>query len=430
MYNSGTKERVTRSNRDKGYIFCYLQPNKRGRSRRSIQVRDLNACESKKNIIDRMSLNQTGEVSTDNISNLDTRNDDAQTAAAQLEKSVERNARLHQEIEKEWEKLKKFREEVDKKMEAVEIEKLQLAHHREQIEIERQRVRESQPRDDNGDFVGGLVRHLQTINLDVKIPRFTDETNPIQFLNDLERYLKSKNVRSDQYGFVLENILEGGILIWYEVARPRILNFEDFKNEFRKEFYSVPIQIRFRNEWTSRRYSAKEGNMSTYFYKQVRSAQFLEPKLPDHQVHLSVVQQFPTYIQNALATVDFSNTGLVAQALSLLENTRERPREANNFGGQNSYQNKFPKVNKVVAMSSKWPVNRGQDRHFENNDRAGRNCACWDNGFVRNTDETDRNDRHSIQLPDVRLPPPNFQNRSNVYADLPHNGHLNSRTAR
>lgn len=430
MYNCTTNIRVTRSNRDVNFEFCSLQPKtRRARVKRS------NTDASETDHISTVTmLNRTADaIDQQDLTGLETENaSNDQHETNQSTPNEKRNATLQDEIEREWMRLKKLREDIECNRAAIESEKLQITRERKQIELDKQRrINEIQTASDqNTDMFGGLMRHFQAVNIEVKVPRFSEELNPIQYLNDLERFLKAKNYRLDQYVLALENILEGSVRIWFEVARSRIFDFSDFKKQFKEEFYSVPIQIRFRNEWTSRRYSAKEGSMTSYLYKQVRSAQFLEPRLPDHQVHLSVVQQFPVYIQNTLAAVDYANIGLVAQALSLLEGTRERPREVNNFGNQNHNNNRYPRVSKIVTT----PVNkqvytdRYQDYHFDSND-GYRDCRCHERHCIRESVNIHGDVSREIVLPDMRIPPPNYRNGTQTNSNT-NTGHLNYRSAR
>lgn len=431
MQNCGTNVRVTRSKRNENSEFYSLQPIKR-RARVANSV-NADLLISKIPIaMSAMSRTPTKSKEGDLLGGLDGLYDetcrDKEEQSADKERK-NRDAKMQQEIQKEWARLKKLREEIDSKMVNLEAEKLQIAREKEQVANERRQVEENRAGEQNGDIFGGLMRHFQSINLDVKVPRFNEEVNPIQFLNELERFLKSKNIRVDQYLMALENILEGSIWIWFEVARSGIRDFEDFKKQFKNEFYSVPIQIRFRNEWSSRRYSPKDESMTAYFYKQVRSAQFLEPKLPEHQVHLSVIQQFPFYIQNALAAVDFSNIGLVAQALSLLEGTKDRPREVNTFGNQQ--QHRYPRVNKVAVTSDSHSVNRNQGhRNMPYCHHPCREYNCCDGNHSRGQDCRRADFTYNgIVLPDTRIPPPNYNNR-NVSQTHSNEHNLNSRSAR
>lgn len=400
--------RVTRLNCPESFQFCSLQPRAR---RAKVKFVGVESDQIGKSIVNKMhrtpEKNRTENTDGTILEEMDQTSGDAMTGETM------QSATLQQELEKEYDRLTRIRQDINKEKFEMQIEKENIARDKEQLEHERQQARNGGANAANNDNYAGLVRHLQTVPLDVKIPHFTDETNPIQFINELERYLTLKNVRNDQHLTVLENILDGIVRIWYEVAKKAIRTFDDFKDQFKKEFYSVPIQIRFRNDWSSKRYNVKEGSMTTFLYKQVRSAQYLEPKLPDHQVHLLVVQQFPQYIQDKLATVDFSNLGLVAQALSLLDVTREKSRESNSLPNQQqNHHNRYPRVGRIAVASNSYPVNRNpyQTNYSQNNQNR------YDNRYNHRNhvqEQGNRNFRYNnVQLPDVRNPPPNHNTRS------------------
>ena len=97
-------------------------------------------------------------------------------------------------------------------------------------------------------------------NIDINIPKFRSELekNPRDFVEEIERYFRFKNVSNDVRKLI---ILNGRARIWMNFKRETIVTFEQFKLEFLNEFYSVPIKVKLENRWHSRKYSYQDGRL-------------------------------------------------------------------------------------------------------------------------------------------------------------------------
>ncbi|KAK2575275.1 hypothetical protein KPH14_007660 [Odynerus spinipes] len=183
------------------------------------------------------------------------------------------------EIENEWQRLRSEKERLER--ERQEIEKIRneiMATQRpantenQDDRTERTRSRNDQPEEQ---LVNGLVNHLKNLHVNINIPKFIEENNPVEYIEDTERYFKLKNVSSEQQLVVIENIIEGRVKVWYNAIRDRIATFAEFRQAFLEEFYSIPIKVRFKNQWATRRYRPSDGSMHSYFYKQLKETRSL-----------------------------------------------------------------------------------------------------------------------------------------------------------
>jgi len=91
---------------------------------------------------------------------------------------------------------------------------------------------------------GSIVGALNFNHLDIKIPRFNDEMqyNPLEFLDDLEKFFRVKNVKEKMMSTV-EIALEGKAKLWLSL-QDDINSYIQFRDLFTKEFYSIPIQVK------------------------------------------------------------------------------------------------------------------------------------------------------------------------------------------
>ena len=161
------------------------------------------------------------------------------------------------------------------------------------------------------------------------MPKFCENLlcNPIEFLDEVDRFFRFKGVREEQKLVLIEHMLTGRARIWYTIHRRDLFNYIDFKEAFKTEFYSVPVQVGIRNKWRDKRYRLSDGSLLLYFYQQVKASQHIEPIMSSYEVNYSIVQQLPSRIREILSVVDYSNTHIIAQALEQLDANREIDKE-------------------------------------------------------------------------------------------------------
>ena len=81
-------------------------------------------------------------------------------------------------------------------------------------------------------------------NVEAKPPKFDDTRNLNEFLGRLEKCYNIKSIPDNGRLNVLDSALEGRSKAWLETQRCTLLNFDDFKDKFLAEFYSVPIRVK------------------------------------------------------------------------------------------------------------------------------------------------------------------------------------------
>lgn len=266
-----------------------------------------------------------------------------------------------------------------------EIEQLQLQIEKQKRELEAQmqrRVDDNTERDRHRDVnegnwvrqVAAVIEQGSQLKFDIKLPKFENEAlkNPVEFLEELEKFCRLKNMNRDtDKMLVIENALEGRACCWFTVNR--INDFETFKQLFMEEFYSVPIKIKFKNNWSSRKYHEKIGSLQTYFYSQLKESEYIRPKLSAYETNYIILQQLPVRVRESLAVLDFEKTSLIIRALSQFDDVQQE-REQNLTlkshlnCGQNTYSRNLNNEHFQVEHHQN-PFNRYPNYYGRGNDR-------------------------------------------------------------
>lgn len=317
-------------------------------------------------------------------------------------------------MDEEW---RRIREERQRLIE----ERLEVDRLRTNIQNERQQIQHDEQRtpNENGQVVNGIVSHLQNLHLNIEVPKFNEERNPLEYLENLERYMSLKNVREEYKMTVLENILEGRVKTWYQVTKNAITNFGVFKAHFRKEFYAIPNRVQFKNLWFSRKYKVNDGSMQSYFYKQIREAQYFEPPLSAYEINYTIVQQLPLRVKTNLAAINFAETNAVSRALAQLDMSQEEFSHQKEF--KNNQKTITHGINQVYCTSSrqieienekrKYNTNphRGNDRMMKNYRNHGQQQQTQLNQNRYNENNFGNYNYAYNPMPDFRVPPPSWQ---------------------
>ncbi|XP_043465743.1 uncharacterized protein LOC122500712 [Leptopilina heterotoma] len=198
--------------------------------------------------------------------------------------------------------------------------------------------------------------------IDIRMPRFENEKkqNPVEFLQKIENYFRVKGVFGFTRLIVLGESLEGRARGWFEAIS--VESFDDFKEMFLQEFFSIPIQVRLKTQWSSRKYTSQEGLLVEYLEKQTKDARFIIPRLSEYEIHYTIAQQFPDRVRTALISVDYHSFQSMHHALSQLDLIyADRPnhqyRNPPPHGQQNAHVRQVSVENQSVNKISKGSAN-------------------------------------------------------------------------
>lgn len=273
--------------------------------------------------------------------------------------------------------------------------------------------------------VSGLINALQQTHIDSNAPEFSDEdsSNPKEYIENLENYFEVKNV-TEQYKIpIVESKLQGKARVWWDASKEDVITYDDFKSKFLEKFYSIPIQIKAKGKWSSKRYQKQDGSLQTYFFKQVREAKYFTPKLSQFEINYTIIQQLPWRIRDALATVNMNDLKSVENAISYLDlDFEERENDKRKFQNGNS-SNKHSNT----AGSSQYNDYRSQPTSYRatNNEHSSQVQSNYQNSNpqyaqAQNTHFYPTYPQNYIPtvVPNVQYPPPqlpfvnNNQNQS------------------
>ena len=217
----------------------------------------------------------------------------------------------------------------------------------------------------------------------------------------LEKWFEFQNVREEHKVLVTKTLLDGRAKLWADSVTRPFRNFVACRKAFLQEFYFVPIRVRFRNQWLSKRYRHTDGAMQEYFYQQLRAARFVEPEFSKYEINYSIVQQFPFRVREFLASIDCEDTGAVAQILAGLDSTqRERDMERRRGGWDDRYQQDDRQNYRRNAVGvQRIRINNGQKSGYFNN--LGNNQSYAQGHRVHQAYG------QQCSLPDTCYPPPN-----------------------
>ncbi|KAK2577109.1 hypothetical protein KPH14_011877 [Odynerus spinipes] len=215
-------------------------------------------------------------------------------------------------------------------------------------------------------------------------------------INEIERRAKKLisisglgrgGVKEEHKRIVCESFLEGRVKIWADTVSSASQTYSEFKCKFLTEFYSIPIQVKLKNQWLSRQYRQHEGALQNYFYRQIRAARYLEPEMSIYEINYSIAQQFPIRIREALSAVDYANTSAMAQALAqleLLQKERETEGRRNHWEARNNQRHEVGNVRAMRYNSWKEPQqNFYSNRRFEVNRYGNRGHRAWRGPYNR-----------------------------------------------
>ena len=198
---------------------------------------------------------------------------------ADVQQQREELERQRRELEQMQARIAAQQAELNNSRAALEEQNRQATQAQQELaaqraEIERARIGQNpvqanaiQQVNQNALDLGVIIGNVQTMHLDIKVPEFRDEktTNPLQFLEDAERFFKIKNIINDQNKLnVINVLLHGKARAWLELNNG-FQSFALFRENFEREFYSIPTQVKIKSLWANRKFNNQEGNLQTFF---------------------------------------------------------------------------------------------------------------------------------------------------------------------
>lgn len=61
---------------------------------------------------------------------------------------------------------------------------------------------------------------------------------------------------------------------------------------------------------------------------QIKESKYFIPKLSDYEINYKIIQQYPTWVKETLATINYADSNLISQTLANLDIVFEEKRSA------------------------------------------------------------------------------------------------------
>lgn len=175
-----------------------------------------------------------------------------------------------------------------------EIAQLRELNKTQNAQITRMRNQiETESNDSGNQLIKALLAGFRAMSVEVKVPKFDEKENANHFLERVEKFFVLKQIQNDAKLNILDSTFEGRAKVWFESERSKFTDYDDFRVKFLNEFFSVPIRVRIKSAWMSRRFGSGDSNLQTYFSNQLKEAQHFIPTIEPYELHYIIIQQMP-----------------------------------------------------------------------------------------------------------------------------------------
>lgn len=260
-------------------------------------------------------------------------------------------------------------------------------------------------------MIRNLIVSFRDINIEVKPPKFNESHNPSIFLEKFDKFFKVKKISAETRIDVLDGIFDNEAKTWFVSNSFR--DYDEFKRKLIEEYYSIPVRVRMKGEWLSRKFYPSNDNLNEYFIDQIKKAQYFSPAIEDYELHFTIIQQLPLRVREILSTADFGDIKKISNALSQLDLTfRDKQSNSSKFSSTQSDQfNRKSNENNQFDLKAK-EMRFGQNRTPQGSGSKGQSTGvsslnlgvspCEEAG----THINDCHEEHAVSFPDFSIPPP------------------------
>lgn len=218
-------------------------------------------------------------------------------------------------------------------------------------------------------------------------------------------------------------LLRGKARNWFELQN-NFLNHDAFKTQFEDKFYTIAVQVRAKSKWLNTRFNPQtDSNLQSFYYLQLRRANFLRPAMSNYEKNHSIIQQLPKSARQSLASVDCNQNYLISQTLSnsdvlFIENKRnfENSRPVSQNNDNLNSQAQIHQLNTHTNYRNRGRGFRNRNQYLNNyRNNQFTDLQAYQNNMFQNPQSQHVNNAQPV-LPDVTVPPPLFQDqlRSNT----------------
>lgn len=236
----------------------------------------------------------------------------------------------------------------------------------------------------NNDLISGILKQFQALQINLTLPLFNpDSSNPVEFIRSFEKYCIRKNIVDDERLLIVEDALQGTAKIWFDTIAIPCSSFNEFKDIFLKEYFSIEARMQAKKEWEDRRFHKSDMSLQAYYNLQIKSAKVKVPRMEAYEINFIIIGQFPLRVRDILSTIDYADSERISKALARLDLS----------GGWDDERNRS-NVNKGSG-SGDFELNKPYNNLNKQNPRDGTNQSHRDN--YRRTNANNWRDRENRQ---------------------------------
>lgn len=171
------------------------------------------------------------------------------------------------------------------KAEITRLKEVTLFQSRQFTQLHNQVQDFSDNKQSTNDILQALTESFRSFNLDIKPLKFVENINPNQFLNKFEKFCVLKQITGSRLNF-LDGAFDGRAKAWFESQRNAFINYNDFKEKFTSDFFSIPIRVKIKSAWLTKRFTPNKDTLQKYFLDQFNEVQYFLPKMEAYEFEL------------------------------------------------------------------------------------------------------------------------------------------------
>jgi hypothetical protein len=154
---------------------------------------------------------------------------------------------------------------------------------------------------------------------ELALPKFSSrDQNAVQFIKDLDEYLKLKSVDERlKLALISKCLTEEFAKSWFMTTKDHIASYEEFKVKFLGQFWSKELQSHTRAQIYRCRYDkSTDGSMASHLLKYGVLGTSLQPPMSEQEIIEAITTSYPPWVQKLVVT---SNLKTIQDALNVLD---------------------------------------------------------------------------------------------------------------
>lgn len=132
----------------------------------------------------------------------------------------------------------------------------------------------------------------------IERPKFDGKSNPVQFLEQLEKFFGRYQVPGEERLPLAIECLEGEAQMWSEIYREGWTSLDDLKSQILRRYWSDSVQMKIKQEISNGRWDSRKGTMVGHFARFVQQYRQLTIPISEEAFVADMVTHFPLALQS------------------------------------------------------------------------------------------------------------------------------------